>query len=178
MNLQTERLPESEQYADEGEPLPHDQGTQEEWDPDWENYKEFLIQLRGGSLRLKKQCSTPIGELTSLLVIQKMSREGEEVNASSLGKRLNLSRPAISRMLHALRKKGYIEFFSGKKDHRYIFIALTEKGAENIRKEMQCCMALLQEVTLKMGKEDMEQFLHFFKKFFSILADGEGLLHC
>lgn len=139
-------------------------------DEELERYKEFLIHLRWISLRLQKQCDTPMGEVTFLLTIQKVCKKDGEICVSGLGEKLNLSRPAVSRMIHVLKRKGYIEFHPGKKDHRFLYIGLTEEGKNLIHREMEKCMSLIHKVSEKMGEKDMEAFLYYGSKFYSLLS--------
>ena len=146
-----------------------------------EIYEEFIVQLRKAGLRFQKQCVTPMGELTLLLTIQNMCERDGRITVSGLGEKLGLSRPAVSRMIHVLKRKGYIEFFQGKEDHRYLYLMLTEEGKELIREEMDRCMSLIYAVSERMGKDDLERFLYYSSRFFSVLAgetaksrDGTG----
>lgn len=146
--------------------MDHDTGPGESL----EIYEEFIVQLRKAGLRFQKQCVTPMGELTLLLTIQNMCERDSRITVSGLGEKLGLSRPAVSRMIHVLKRKGFIEFFQGKEDHRYLYLTLTEEGKELIREEMNRCMSLIHDVSERMGKDDMEKFLYYSSRFFSYLA--------
>ena len=148
-----------------------DKDIREEKDIDIDEYVDFLIQLRKANLCFQKQCQAPIGEVTVLLTIRQMFEQNLSVNVSSLGEKLHLSRPAVSRMMHTLRKKGYIEFHPGEKDHRYIYIELTGTGKELIQKELDRCLSLLRRVSAQMGEEDMERYMYYNRKFYSFLVE-------
>lgn len=147
--------------------MDHDTGPGESL----EIYEEFIVQLRKAGLCFQKQCAAPMGEITLLLTIQNMCRRDGRITVSGLGEKLGLSRPAVSRMIHVLKRKGYIEFFQGKEDHRYLYLMLTEEGKELIREEMDRCMSLIYAVSERMGKDDMKRFLYYSSRFFSVLAD-------
>ena len=137
---------------------------------DMDRYKDLIIQLRRACLCFQKQCVSPIGEVTSLLMIQQMSGGGGQVTVSDLGDQLQLSRPAASRMIHNLEKKGLVAFCPGGKDHRYHYLVLTEAGTERIRQDMDRYMDLIRAIREKMGEEDMDRFIHYSTRFFSLLA--------
>lgn len=139
-------------------------------DEDLERYKEFLIHIRWLALRFQKQCEAPIGEVTFLLTIQQVCKKGGEICVSGLGEKLNLSRPAVSRMIHVLKRKGYIDCYPGKKDHRFLYIGITEEGKNLINREMERCMSLMRHVSEKMGKKDMEAFLYYGSKFYALIS--------
>ena len=141
---------------------------------DMDRCVNYLMQLRRANLCFQKQCQTPMGEMTVLLSIYQMIRQGLSVSVSSLGDRLQLSRPAVSRMMHTLKKKGYIVLHPGMEDHRYIFIELTRPGQDLLQREAERCLDLLHRVSDRMGKDDMEQYLYYSRKFASILMEEKA----
>lgn len=139
-------------------------------DQELDAYKDLMLQLRTINLLIQKQCQAPIAEIVSLLAIQKLCKGGGEISESVIGEKMHLSRPAISRMIHTLKRKGYIEYHPGSKDHRYLYIVLTKAGQQLINEEMGRYMSLIKKVSEMMGQEDMDNFLYYSGKFFSLLA--------
>ena len=139
-------------------------------DEELERYKESLIHIRWLALRFQKQCEAPMGEVTFLLTIQQVCKKGGEICVSGLGEKLNLSRPAVSRMIHVLKRKGYIDCYPVKKDHRFLYIGITEEGKNLINRQMERCMSLMRHVSEKMGKKDMEAFLYYGSKFYALIS--------
>ena len=133
-------------------------------------YKDLIVQLRSINLLIQKQCKAPMGEIVSLLTIQHLCKAEGEISVSAVGEKMHLSRPAISRMIHTLKRKGYIEFHQGRKDHRYNYIVLTEAGKHLINEEMNRCMRMMKQASEKMGQEDMEHFLYYSGRFFRLLS--------
>lgn len=136
-----------------------------------EDYKELIVQIRRVNLHFQQMCSIPPGELTMLITINRLLEQKKPVMVSSLGNALKLSRPAVSRMLHTLEKKGYIRRKNGIKDQRYVFIDFTEDGDRLVHSELGNCYGLLKRVAERMGEEDMKKFLHYNNKFCTLLSE-------
>ena len=78
---------------------------------------------------------------------------------------------AVSRMLHNLERKGYLEMKSSEEDHRYVKVQFTQAGKKLITEELEKCGTLLERVKERMGEKDMNQFLYYYSEFCSILVD-------
>lgn len=135
------------------------------------DFREMIVQMRKATLCFQQMCSVPMGELTMLLTIHNLSENHTPVVISRLGDYLKLSKPAVSRMLHVLKKKGYIQMENGKEDQRFVFVEITEKGQELIQHEMVHCHNLIWQVRERMGEKDMHDFLYYNKKFYSIFEE-------
>lgn len=160
-NMEFEESEESSQMMEEEMNENHSQS----------DFRELVVQMRRANLCFQQMCSVPMGELTMLLSIHSLSENHAPVMISRLGNYLKLSKPAVSRMLHVLKNKGYIQMENGKEDQRYVFVETTEKGRELMQKEMFHCHNLIQRVKERMGEEDMHDFLYYNKKFYSILEE-------
>ena len=120
-----------------------------------EDYQQLIIQMRKANVQFQQMCNIPSGELTMLLTLR----------------HLLLSRPAVSRMLHNLERKGYLEMKSSEEDHRYVKVQFTQTGKELIIEEFEKCCKLLERVKERMGEKDMYKFLYYYSQFCTILVD-------
>ena len=84
---------------------------------------------------------------------------------------MKLSRPAVSRMLHVLEKKGYIQMKSGEEDLRYVYVFLTDKGSELLHREMAHGCRVLEKVRERMGSRCLNDYLRYCGKFQEILSE-------
>lgn len=84
-----------------------------------EDYQQLIIQMRRANVQFQQLCNIPSGELTMLLTLRRLLLVKTFVIPSDIGDALKLSRPAVSRMLHNLERKGYLEMKSSEEDHRY-----------------------------------------------------------
>ena len=106
-----------------------------------EDYQQLIIQMRRANAQFQQLCNIPSGELTMLLTLRRLLLAKTFVIPSDIGDALKLSRPAVSRMLHNLERKGYLEM----------------KSSERVKE--------------RMGEKDMNQFLYYYSEFCSILID-------
>ena len=136
-----------------------------------DDYKELIVQMRKSSLLFQQISSVPLGELTMLLAISRQSERVGSVRVSGLGTAMKLSRPAVSRMLHVLEKKGYIQMKNGEEDQRYVFVSLTEKGQELLHQELAYGYQVLEKVRDRMGDRCLTDYLHYCGKFHEILSE-------
>ena len=130
-----------------------------------EDYQQLIIQMRRANVQFQQLCNIPSGELTRLLLVKTF------VIPSDIGDALKLSRPAVSRMLHNLERKGYLEMKSSEEDHRYVKVQFTQAGKKLITEELEKCGTLLERVKERMGEKDMNLFLYYYSEFCSILID-------
>lgn len=136
-----------------------------------EDYQQLIIQMRKANIQFQQMCNIPSGELTMLLTLRRLLLAQTFVIPSDIGTAMKLSRPAVSRMLHNLERKGYLEMKSSEEDHRYVKVQFTQKGRNIITEELEKCVALLERVKERMGERDMQKFLYYYSEFCSILVD-------
>lgn len=79
-----------------------------------EDYQQLIIQMRKANVQFQQMCNIPSGELTMLLTLRHLLLAKEFVIPSDIGDAMKLSRPAVSRMLHNLERKGYLEMKSSE----------------------------------------------------------------
>lgn len=79
-----------------------------------EDYQQLIIQMRKANVQFQQMCNIPSGELTMLLTLRHLLLAKEFVIPSDIGDAMKLSRPAVSRMLHNLERKGYLEMATKK----------------------------------------------------------------
>ena len=136
-----------------------------------EDYQQLIIQMRRANVQFQQMCNIPSGELTMLLTLRRLLLAKTFVIPSDIGDALKLSRPAVSRMLQNLERKGYLEMKSSEEDHRYVKVKFTQAGKKLITEGLEKCGTLLERVTERMGEKEMNQFLYDYSEFCSILVD-------
>ncbi len=146
-------------------------------DPSAEKYKDLIVRIRVTNLLFSQMCSMPIGELTMLLSISSMSEETGAARVSSLHNALKSSKPAVSRMIHILKKKGYVEMKNSEEDQRYVFVRVTDAGKTALKKELSNGFFLMEKVRERMGRESMDEYLAGADRFYKILAEEILDLH-
>lgn len=136
-----------------------------------EDYQQLIIQMRKANIQFQQMCNIPSGELAMLLTLRRLLLAKAFVIPSDIGDAMKLSRPAVSRMLHNLERKGYLEMKSSEEDHRYVKVQFTQTGRDLITEELEKCCKLLERVKERMGEKDMHKFLYYYSEFCSILLE-------
>lgn len=155
--------------TDQSEQVP--QKEKENQDVSTDDYKDLIIRMRKANLLFQQMSRIPLGELSMLLAISRLSKELGKVKVSSLGNAMKLSRPAVSRMLHNLEKKGYVQMKNSDEDQRYVFVYTTEKGKALLQNELNYGYRIMEKVRKRMGSDCMQGFLRYSNEFHRILSE-------
>ena len=92
----------------------------------------------------------------------------EGISVSAIAKALDVSSPAVSRMVRGIERKGYVTRRCGRWNRRNTMVRLTEKGTltyGDSKKELDRWFLRVMDY---MGQKDMEQLLKLWDK----LAQG------
>lgn len=110
-------------------------------------------------------------EFFALFSILKLQKQKGSPRVSDLVEDLNASPQFISKTLRTLETKGYCQRVTDPTNRRSTLVLLTEEGSALLEKAQDRIFRFAQEVTERMGKEDMEQFIRLNHKCFSIMQD-------
>lgn len=94
----------------------------------------------------------------------KQEEEAEGIKVSAIAKALDVSSPAVSRMLRGMEQKGYIMKRISSQNRRNTLVRLTEKGTQAYTCSRSELDRLLSKVMDYMGQRDMEEFLRLWNK--------------
>lgn len=92
---------------------------------------------------------------------------------SEIGHRLHIAKPNMSHFIEKLHQEGFVERIPDKSDRRIIHIAITDKGKEMVREELQYLSAHLACILSPLCSEDLETLLmslHHLKRILSKLS--------
>ena len=133
--------------------------------------RELMNKMKNTLIRFQPMEKLSIGEVALLNVIHISSVRGERTTSSKLSDKLNISKPAASRMLNVVEEKGLIERISEKEDRRRVFIELTTYGKELYEKEINEYQDVCYEIVEKMGNKEMDELLELGNRFFDIILE-------
>lgn len=83
---------------------------------------------------------------------------------SGISSDLSLSRPRVTSILNALRKKGYVDMEINEKDRRKINVILTHKGQEHVARRKTAMEALIDSYIREMGFENIDTLIRLLQK--------------
>ena len=97
-------------------------------------------------------------------------REGS-VKAADLSDLLELSRPAITRILNSLENRGFIVRNVNKKDRRSFAIELTETGIEAIEKANRRILGFAGKLAELLGDSETDKLIELIDRLSNILKE-------
>lgn len=83
----------------------------------------------------------------------------EQANPSQISQNLSLSKPRVTSILNALRKKEFVELQADPADRRRVNVVLTQAGLDYIALKVSHTEAMLDEYIAGMGKESTEELI-------------------
>lgn len=105
------------------------------------------------------------GKVTSIQELDILSRihMTKSVTSLDLCHGMNLSKPAISRLINRLIKKDLIIKRRSKEDNRVYYLELTEQGIEETKNTYIYYLTPLLNIQKSLGEEDFEKLTNLIK---------------
>lgn len=131
-----------------------------------------MHHLRTLVSQIKPQGDLSIGEFCVMSLIEREYKEtGQKLTPTSLNVMFGTKKPATSRMITMLEKKGFVKKTSDEKDHRICYLELTEQGNEILEKERSFFSNLMTRISNRLGAEEIEQILTTLTRLNEILEE-------
>lgn len=124
------------------------------------------IQVRGGGLTR--------GEYFMLDLISEHSRrvpEAKGMYVSELAELMQVTPPAVSRMLRGLELKDYVERIVDREDRRTTYIVLRPKGDEERKELERKALSIAGRVIDRLGREDTAELIRLWGRLADIMQD-------
>lgn len=100
------------------------------------------------------------GEYFAILEIDRRNRKNVvPPKVSEIADALGVARPAATRMLNTLEEKGYVQKEITKTDRRVVYLSLTEKGEELLRRAEQVVNYIVEQVEQQFGEQDANEIV-------------------
>mgnify|MGYP003286115213 CR=1 FL=1 len=93
------------------------------------------------------------------------------MTVSDLSEILKVSRPAISRMINELERKGFIERVSTRSDRRLVYVCIAPLGKEALKHAWERANAGLNGVIDKMGVHDIKELIRILNKLHEVVYE-------
>ena len=108
--------------------------------------------------QIKPQGEMTFGEFCVMSMIESETLiTHHKLTPTSLNEMLGTKKPATSRMLTMLEKKGYVVRVTDERDHRICYLELTKQGINILSKERDVFHQLLERISKRLGKEEIDQ---------------------
>lgn len=122
--------------------------------------------------QLKPQGEMTFGEFCVMSMIDKETvPTNRKLTPTRLNELLGTKKPATSRMLTVLEKRGFVVKTCDENDHRMSYLELTLLGRQALSKEREAFHKLLDRITTRLGNEDIEQITSTLLRLSDILEE-------
>ena len=112
--------------------------------------------------------------LFAILRLQEAQDSAEpEIRVSSLIETLNLSPQAVSKTLRLLEQKGYCKRITDPNNRRNTLVLITEQGTTLVNRTKSEIARFVEEVTKRMGDENMAEFIRLSNQCSAIMQEVE-----
>lgn len=108
-------------------------------------------------------------EFAMLHMVHCKEKELGQLTLSELAAFLDVSSPAVSRMIKTLEDRNFIVKIPSKKDRRISYVSLTPEGEQLYEKCAEQMRKIGERTVEAMGVEPMSQMLSLFQEFFQTL---------
>lgn len=112
------------------------------------------------------RCLPPTGELNKgeFYVLHHIFHQMDQgtvnyITPTELSGAMEVTKPAISKMLNVLEDKGYIERRQDSKDRRAVYVTLTEKGQEARDESTKIMKTAVDRIIEEMGAEATDRLI-------------------
>lgn len=107
-----------------------------------------------------------IAELSLMLCMERYKLEGNsDITVAEAASRLNVSVPAISRLLKNLQARGLIDRRTDPTDRRSVRIAATQQGRELFSRNKRNCIEIFDRVLKHFTDEELKKYAELQSKF-------------
>ncbi|HHX01035.1 MAG TPA: MarR family transcriptional regulator [Firmicutes bacterium] len=138
------------------------------------------LKMRRQLNRLSRSGYLTQGEYLVLRHIWHADQVGESrakqgsIKAAELSKRLDRPRPAITRILNDLERRGLITRSIDPTDRRSIDIALTEAGEAALKQANETVLQVADQIVLSLGVSDTEKLIQLLDRLTEIYREILG----
>lgn len=133
-------------------------------------------RLRPANINAKMECFSGINltkrALIASLFADRNHAEGEwkGVTMSALARGLNISKPAMTKIVDELVAEDLIARRADKEDRRNIYIVFSENGEKKVGELMDRMKFMLGELIREIGEEDVRKFIELSQRFHRVFC--------
>lgn len=113
-----------------------------------------------------------LGVIHSLMAENKKKHRDEPgVKVGDLSESMHASKPATSKMLSVIEKKGYIERVADSKDRRVVYIRLSGTGEVLMKDAMDKLHFFAEHTIEKLGEDDAKELIRLLRKLYQTVLE-------
>lgn len=125
---------------------------------DWIEMMERMQDIRHFcSLCVRHNMKSGISSAQELDVLSRLELSEAPPTPQRLGQDMGISKPAVSRLIDGLEKKGLVHRVPSAVDKRSYLLVITEQGSDQVRNTYTYYLGPIYELRRRMGEEAFEQ---------------------
>lgn len=105
------------------------------------------------------------------IVLKNIEETGQLVQVKTISEKMGISRPAVNTILNRLEDKKLIERLRLKDDRKSVYVNLTKKAFDSYDTERDKIIKRMNNIVLKLGKEDTLLFIELLEKLYNIMEE-------
>lgn len=118
-----------------------------------------LLRFRRTGLAFPARLNISMGEYIVMKRISENIPLSGNVNVSDIQCNSHFTKPAVSQILNALEKKGYITREIDNKDRRKIAVSITPKGSGALKAAKEYADKMLEKIMSYFGEENIQRLI-------------------
>ena len=121
-------------------------------------------------------CGLNPPELFACHIVRKGEIEGRPTRAKDLAEAMEISKPAVSKLLNAMEDKDLLRRERREEDRKAVYLVLTEKAHALLEEQKATAALLTERIAAEMGKEKAREMTRLVDLFYESYKKAEATL--
>ena len=121
-------------------------------------------------------CGMTFQELFASYIVLINDRMNKPTRAKDLATGLEISKPAVSKLLNAMETKGYLHRERHKDDRKSVYLALTDKASALLEEQKATASVVTKKIFAEMGMEKAKELIANMNLFYECYKKVEASL--
>lgn len=121
-------------------------------------------------------CGMNPPELFACHIVRKGEIDGRPTRAKDLSDAMEISKPAVSKLLNVMEEKDLIRRERKEEDKKAVYISLTEKAHALLEKQKATASLLTERIAAEMGEEKAKEMSKLVDLFYESYKKAEASL--
>lgn len=130
----------------------------------------FLFGMKKTTHHIKNEESLAEGQISLMYVLSVQ----ESLKVSEIANRIGITNGAVTCMTDKLVDLGFVRRDRCEEDRRVVWLTLTEKGQQVIKKVQDSRFDYIRNIFFKLSPEDLQKSLEVFSKLNTLLTSKES----
>ena len=121
-------------------------------------------------------CGLNLAELFACHAVHVRCERNKPTQPKDLAEELEISKPAVSKLLNGLEHKGLVKRERREDDRKAVYVQLTEKAIATLSDQRATAALLTEKVFAEMGEDKAKEMLTLLDLFYDSYKKAEAML--